>query len=58
MYDFYYNVIKIEFQGNVMILYIYTDSFILKIVCSDFYEFMRKNPDYFDTSDYPKDHIL
>ena len=41
-----------------MILYIDTDSFILKIVCADFYEFIKKNPDYFDTSDYPKDHIL
>jgi hypothetical protein len=23
---------------------------------ADFYEFMKNNPDYFDTSDYPKDH--
>jgi hypothetical protein len=25
---------------------------------ADFYEFMKNNPYYFDTSDYPKDHPL
>jgi hypothetical protein len=58
MYNFHYNVIKKEFNENVKLLYGDTDSFINEIKNVDFYEFMKNNPDYFDTSDYPKDHPL
>lgn len=54
MYDFHYTVIKEEFNEKVKLLYQDTDSYVYEFRDTNFYEFMKKNPDYFDTSDYPK----
>ena len=40
------------------LLYGDIDSFIYAIKNANFYEFMKNNSDYFDTSDYPKDLSL
>ena len=58
MYNFHYNIIKKEFNNKVKLLYTDTDSFIYEFKNANFYDFMKDNPDYFDTSDYPKDHPL
>ncbi|KAF7996123.1 hypothetical protein HCN44_010379 [Aphidius gifuensis] len=56
IYDFYYNYIKKIFQDKVEFVYMDTDSAILHIFTPDIYEFIRKECDNFDTSDYPIDN--
>lgn len=56
MYDFYYNVLKKEFGPKVKLIVTDTDSFKIIVECEDFYDFMKQNPQYFDTGDYDVDH--
>jgi len=56
MYDFHYNIVKPYFKDNVRLLYTDTDSFIYEFRNQSVEEFMLSHADYFDTSDYPKDH--
>jgi hypothetical protein len=56
MYEFHYKVVKPYFKNNITLLYTDTDSFIYEIHNQSVEEFMLSNADYFDTSDYPKDH--
>ena len=57
MYDFFYNVLKKNFP-DVKLLMTDTDSFIYSVQASDeeYDKFMKDNLDFFDTSDFPKDH--
>lgn len=52
LYDFYYGVIKHNFQENASLLYTDTDSLILSLETDNFYKFMNSNIDKFDTSNY------
>ncbi|KAJ8978158.1 hypothetical protein NQ317_016861 [Molorchus minor] len=54
LYKFFYDVIKKEYGTNASLLYTDTDSPIIKILTDNFYEFIRENPDNFDTSNYEK----
>jgi hypothetical protein len=56
MYNFYYNVMKKRYGESLTLLYTDTDSFIMKIICRDFYSDMKRMSKYFDTSNYPSDH--
>ena len=56
MYDFYYNVVKPYFQRDVTLLYTDTDSFLLEIKNKSVEDFILSHADYFDTSDYQKNH--
>jgi len=56
MYEFYYSVMKQKYGKRVKLLYIDTDSFIMRIIFKDFYHDMKEMMNYFDTSNYPKDH--
>jgi len=58
MYDLFYNTLKKEFGEKCELLYADTDSQILEIETEDIYEFMERNKNLFDTSDYPKEHRL
>lgn len=55
MYQFHYDFMMKEFDlQHCKIAYCDTDSFIYEIKCEDIYtEFMHKNYNEFDTSDYP-----
>lgn len=53
MYKFLYEFLKPKYQEKCCVAYTDTDSFILSIQTSDFYEDIRKNIALFDTSDYP-----
>ena len=57
MYDFYYNQLKKQYP-DCSLLYTDTDSFILKIETADIYKDIEKNIDFYDTSNYKKDHFL
>ena len=57
MYDFYYNQLKKQYP-ECSLLYTDTDSFILKIETADIYKDIKKNIDFYDTSNYKKDHFL
>lgn len=52
LYNFFYDVIKREFGDRAALLYTDTDSLIIKVFTDNFYEFIRQNPDKFDTSNY------
>jgi hypothetical protein len=56
MYEFYYTVMVETYGKRIALLYMDTDSFIMKIICRDFYRDMQKMLKYFDTSNYPIDH--
>lgn len=56
MYKFYYSVMKRIYGNKLTLLYMDTDSFIMKIICNDFYRDMTKLLKYFDTSNYPQNH--
>ena len=61
MYNFWYNQIKKEFGNNAELVYTDTDSLIILFTATpdkpDVYEFLSTTRDYYDFSEYPKDHI-
>lgn len=58
MYDFFYDVLKPKYNSNINLCYMDTDSFILDIKTDDVYEDFSQFKDYFDFSNYSKDHKL
>ncbi|XP_031633841.1 uncharacterized protein LOC116347406, partial [Contarinia nasturtii] len=58
MYSFLYEFIKPYYGDKAHILYSDTDSFIMDVETSDFYEDMRKNSEKYDTSDYPLPNVF
>lgn len=58
MYDFHYNYIKKMYGNNAELLFTDTDSLMYEIKTEDVYEDIKNDLDKFDTSDFPKDHIL
>ncbi len=61
MYDFYYNhLIKQYGYENIKLCVTDTDSLKFQVKCNDFYRDMCKpeNKDYFDFSEYSKDHPI
>jgi len=57
MYDFYYNVMKKEYNNKVNFLYMDTDSLIMEIKTKDFYDDTKSMINEFDTSNYSKNKI-
>jgi hypothetical protein len=59
MYDFHYNFMlkKIERQ-NIDLLFTDTDSLCYHIKKENVFDIIKDNMDYFDLSNYPKDHEL
>ncbi len=57
MYDFHYSFMKKELGEKCSLLYTDTDSFVYWIKEVDIYEFMKKNLNKFDTSDYPEPNV-
>ena len=58
MYDFHYNFIKETYGQRAKLLFTDTDSLTYEIQTDDLYDDMLQSLDFFDTSDYPKDHFL
>jgi hypothetical protein len=59
MYDFHYNVIVERYGNAARLLFTDTDSLTYHICTDDVYRDLESiMHEYFDTSDYPKDHFL
>ena len=58
MYEFYYDVLRQKYGEKVHLCYQDTDSFIIEVETEDVYKDMSEMKEYFDFSDYPKDHFL
>ena len=58
MYDFYYNKLKNQYGNRCQLLYTDTDSLLVEIKTEDVYEDMKEHMDWYDTSDYPREHEL
>jgi hypothetical protein len=56
MFQFWYECMKPLYGEKIKLLYTDTDSLIMEVETEDFYQDMKENGDWFDTSDYPKDH--
>lgn len=57
MYEFHYDFILNYFRPSAcQIQYTDTDSFLYNFKCDDFYEFMKRFPYKFDTSDFPENN--
>lgn len=54
LYDFHYDYMQPKFDCKV--LYCDTDSLVYEIRCSDIYEYMKRDIDRFDTSDFEHDN--
>ncbi|KAK3921390.1 putative DNA polymerase [Frankliniella fusca] len=57
MYNFYYKVLKSKYGDRIKVCGTDTDSLIVEIFTEDVYKDMLEMEEYFDTSDYPKDHF-
>ena len=58
MYDFFYNHLKARYGQKCELIYTDTDSLILDIQTEDVYKDMQECSWLYDTSNYPKDHLL
>ena len=59
MYKFYYETLQPYFKAeNLELLYLDTDSFVLKIKTDDLTKDLTALKEHFDFSNYPKDHPL
>ncbi|EFP09702.1 hypothetical protein CRE_21850 [Caenorhabditis remanei] len=58
MYEFHYDVMLPKYGNNLKLCYQDTDSFIYEIKTDDVYEDINSMNEYFDLSDFPKDHKL
>ncbi len=59
MYDFHYNFMLNKFKReNIDLLFTDTDSLCYHIKRQDPYELIKNNKNYFDLSEYPKEHPL
>ena len=58
MYQFYYDKLKMYFNNNIMLCYMDTDSFVLKIKTNDIEKDLEHFKQHFDFSDMPKEHKL
>ena len=58
MYDFFYNHLKKQYGEKCELLYTDTDSLLLKIETEDVYKDIKANENFYDTSNYPKEHPL
>ncbi|MEW8688827.1 MAG: hypothetical protein AB2556_23665, partial [Candidatus Thiodiazotropha sp.] len=54
----YYNRLQRQYGERCQLLYIDTDSLLLEIETEDVYEDMAKHQDFYDTSEFPKGHML
>ena len=53
MYEFWYDYIKLKYQGNAKLCYMDKDSFIINIKTEEFYEDIADDVEkIFDTSNY------
>lgn len=59
MYHFYYHRLQKIFHDIPFpkLLYMDTDAWILSVQTPDIYKYIKSNMDYFDTSNYPKNHF-
>ncbi len=58
MYDFHYGFMLKRLRENIDLLFTDTDSLCYHIRKQDIFKIMKENKEYFDLSDYPKDHEL
>ena len=58
VFDFWYNFIKKKYKDTAKLLMTDTDSLLFSCETKDIYEDMKESLDYFDTSEYPKQHML
>ena len=59
MYHFYYDYLKPKYKGNVKLMYMDVDSFVLEIETCDFFEDIKNDlKEWFDTSDYDENVVL
>ena len=58
MYDFYYNVLKKRYKDKIKLLFTDTDSLLIEVETEDVYKDMQEQKEYYDCSEYPKDHFL
>jgi hypothetical protein len=56
--DFHYNVVLKKYGTNARLLFTDTDSLTYHIHTEDVYRDLEGMKEYFDTSDYPRDHFL
>ncbi len=58
MYDFHYNVVIPKYSDKAKLLFTDTDSLFYHIETADIYSDMKSDAKFYDTSDYPKEHML
>ena len=58
MYDFFHNRLKAKYGQKCELIYTDTDSLILNTQTEDVYKDMKEDSWLYDTSNYPKDHLL
>ena len=54
---FYYNVLKKGYDDKIKLLFTDTDSLCVEIETDDVYKDTKEQKEYYDFSEYPKDHF-
>jgi hypothetical protein len=54
IYSFYYDVLKPKYQNNIKLVYIDTDSYVIKIEIDNLYEDFKEINNYMDFNNYPQ----
>ena len=58
MFEFHYDVVKPRYGENAKLCFTDTDSLLYSIQTKDVYDDMLQQRHLYDTSDYPKEHVL
>lgn len=56
IYDFYYGFLKSKYKDKLCLLYTDTDSLISEVETENFYQDMKENLEYFDTSNFKENN--
>ena len=54
IYLFYYDVLKPKYQNNIKLVYIDTDSYVIRIKINNLYEDFKEINNYMDFNNYPQ----
>lgn len=58
LYKFHHNFMKPMYNENIELCFTDTDSLLYHVKTFDLYDDIKYNLKYFDTSNFPKDHVL
>ncbi|XP_072156465.1 uncharacterized protein [Bemisia tabaci] len=57
MYEFFYDILLKKYGSNIKLIYTDTDAYAVLVFTEDIYKDILDNKEWYDTSNFPTDHI-